>query len=210
MKSFMISVGLLCAAASSASAQVRITEYMYAGAGGEFVEFTNVGGAPVDMTGWSYDDDSRVAGTVSLSAFGIVAPGQSVVLSELDAVAFTNEWSLSGVGLIGSNTTNLGRNDEINLFDATSNLIDRLTFGDQNVAGTIRTQNVSGWNHVSGAGPFGTIDASWRLSAVGDAQASRLSLGGDVGSPGQYRAVPEPTTLGLLTGAAVTALRRRR
>jgi predicted extracellular nuclease len=210
MKSIALATCLTLAAATSALADVRITEFMYSGAGGEFVELTNTGAVSVNLAGWSYDDDSRTPGAVDLSAFGIVGPGESVVLAELDEPTFVLEWGLSGVKVIGGNTTNLGRNDEINLFDATSTLIDRLTFGDQNLPGTIRTQNVSGWAYVSGPGPYGDVDASWVLSAVGDVQASSTSLGGDIGNPGRYRVVPEPTTLTLLAGAAITALRRRR
>lgn len=122
---------------------IRITEYMYSGTGGEFIEFTNLDANPIDMTGWSYDDDSSVAGTVDLSAFGIVSPGESVVLSEADAATFIADWNLVGVTVIGNLTTNLGRNDQINLFDSGDVLADRLSFGDQTFPGTIRTQNFS-------------------------------------------------------------------
>src|SRR6185312_7524044 len=107
------------AVASSAAAEMRITEYMYSGANGEFIEFTNVGDAPIDMTGWSFDDDSETPGTVDLSAFGTVAAGESVILTETAAADFRTAWSLcDAVKVIGGNTTNLGRDDEINLFDA--------------------------------------------------------------------------------------------
>ncbi len=71
-----------------ADAQMRITEYMYAGVNGEFIEFTNVGAAPIDMTGWSFDDDSAIPGTVFLTAFGVVNPGESVILTESPAALF--------------------------------------------------------------------------------------------------------------------------
>src|SRR5690606_25163872 len=72
--------------AVSASAQMRITEVQYKDS--EYIEFTNVGTTPVDMTGWSYDDDSRLAGRVSLTAFGVLAPGASAILCESSASAF--------------------------------------------------------------------------------------------------------------------------
>lgn len=45
---------VLFAATSTApaEAQIRITEFMYAGE--EFIELTNVGSTPVDFTGWSF------------------------------------------------------------------------------------------------------------------------------------------------------------
>lgn len=165
---------------------IRITEYAYQGANGEFIEFTNVGTTPVDMSGWSYDDDSRIAGTVSLSAFGIVRPGESVILAEISAAAFRTAWNLcDSAKVIGNLTTNLGRNDEINLYDHEGNLIDRLTYGDQNFPGSVRTQNISGW--VSEAG-LGNNDAyAWILSSIGDIEESYTSTGGDIGNPGKSK-----------------------
>jgi hypothetical protein len=163
---------------------IRITEYMYSGSGGEFVEFTNLDVNPIDMTGWSYDDDSNVPGTVDLSAFGVVAPGQSVILAEDTAAVFIADWNLAGVVVIGGNTTNLGRNDQINLYDGSGALVDRLSYGDQTFPGTIRTQNFSGWPCDTAIGANNIFD--WFLSAVGDPQNSYTSANGDVGNPGTF------------------------
>lgn len=128
----------LCLAASGASqAQVQITEWMYSGPGGEFVEFTNLGSSAVDFTGWVYDDDSRLSsaalGAFDLSAIGMLAPGQSALITEASAAAFRAEWSLpASVAVLGGYTNNLGRADEINLYDAAGVLVDRLTYGDVN------------------------------------------------------------------------------
>ncbi|MBC8103417.1 MAG: lamin tail domain-containing protein [Cytophagales bacterium] len=158
---------------------------MYQGANQEFIEFTNVGGAAVDMSGWSYDDDSRTIGAVNLSAYGLVLPGQSVLLTESSEADFRAAWSLSSsVRIIGGLTTNLGRNDEINLFDAVGALADRLTYGDQNLPGSIRTQTRSGWVMPAGVGQNNIL--MWTLAASGDASGSRVSAGGDSGNPGVY------------------------
>ncbi|AUT04546.1 endonuclease [Nostoc sp. CENA543] len=171
---------------------IQITEYMYAGANGEFIEFTNLGTTAVNFTGWSFDDSNRQPGTVDLSAFGIVQPGESVILTEADATAFRTAWGLSAaVKVIGGLTQNLARADEINLYDNNGQLIDRLTYGDQNFPGTIRTQNISGWTDVSNLDAV-NINTDWLFSAVGDAQNSRTSTGGDIGNPGFYNATPIP------------------
>jgi VWFA-related protein len=48
-------------------------------------------------------------------------------LKEADAATFAAAWGgLPGVGVIGMNPANLGRNDEINLFDALAFTIDRM------------------------------------------------------------------------------------
>lgn len=204
-KSVCVCVGAMAVLAGAASGQVRITEWAYSALDGEFIEFTNVGGVPVDMSAYSFDDDSRLAGTVSLAAMGILQPGESAVLTEVLASDFRAAWSLpASVKIIGGNGANLGRNDEINIFDGFT-LVDRLTFGDQNFPGTIRTQNTSG---ITTAGNWGANNvAGWFFSAVGDAYGSRRSLNGDVGSPG---AVPAPGALALVGLGLVVAGRRRR
>jgi predicted extracellular nuclease len=192
-----------------AAADIVVSEWMYNGAGtgsvGEFIEFTNIGPAAVDMTGWSFDDDSRLPGTFSLSAFGVVPVGKSVILTDDTAAAFIAAWGLSGVSVIGANTANLGRNDEINLFDASNALVDRLTYGDQNYAGTIRTQLKSGNIPAADYG-YDVVQTTWALAAVGDAFGSWASTRGEVGSPG-VAPLPEPAALALLTLGAL--LRRR-
>jgi predicted extracellular nuclease len=199
---------VLASIAGAANAQIRITEWMYQGANGEFIEFTNIGGAPVDMTGWSFDDDSRLPGTQSLSAFGVVLPGESVILTEATAAAFRAAWSLpASVKVIGGLTANLGRNDEINLYDNSNNLIDRLTYGDQNFPGSIRTQNRSG-NPINDAALGANNPFDWVLATAGDIYGSYSSSGGDLGNPGFY--IPAPGAAALLCSLAAFGLRRRR
>lgn len=205
---FAAALVALSAAAIASAADIRITEWMYQGGNGEFVELTNVGNSAVDMTGWSYDDDSEVPGTVSLSAFGVLQPGKSAVFTETDAATFIAAWNLVNVPVIGGVTTNLGRNDEINIFDAGDQLADRLTFGDQNIPGTIRTQNKSG--NPNSVAALGANDVRlWSLAAVGDVYGSYTSTGGDIGNPGTSIFVPEPATLSVLALFGLIAARRR-
>jgi predicted extracellular nuclease len=189
---------VLLAAAQVYASGVYITEWMYSGANGEFVEFTNLSGSVVDFTGWSYADSSRLSGDVDLSSFGMVAAGESVILTETGADVFRTAWGLSSsIKVIGGNTKdNLGRNDEINLYDGNGSLVDRLTYGDQDISGSIRTQNVSGQPGSSAA--LGANDVNlWVFSEVGDAKGSYASISGDIGSPGTT-AVPVPGAAWLL------------
>lgn len=201
-----LTAAIILLAAQAASAQMRITEWMYNPTPEEFIEFTNIGLAPIDMTGWSFDDDSRAPGTVSLSAFGVVQPGESVILTEDTADNFRSNWGLSAaVKIIGGNTTNLGRNDEINLYDAANSLIDRLTYGDQNFPGTIRTQEISG-NPMTLAALGANDVHQWQFSFAGDSYGSYYSATAQLGNPGSFprAVVPEPAAL-LLVAAALTA-----
>jgi 2',3'-cyclic-nucleotide 2'-phosphodiesterase (5'-nucleotidase family)/alpha-tubulin suppressor-like RCC1 family protein len=164
---------------------LRITEWMYSGAGGEFIELTNVGGEPVDVTGWRYDDDSASYDEgFDLSGFGVVEAGESVVFTEGDAEAFRTEWDLcAATSVVGGYTNNIGRADQINVFDDDRGLVDRLTYGDEAFPGTIRTQDAAGWVSAEGLGADDV--AEWTLATVGDAEGSWAAASGDVGSPGR-------------------------
>lgn len=192
----VLTIGLILALASAVQAEMVISEWMYSGNDGEFIEFTNVGTDAMDLTGWSYDDDSQVAGTVDLSAFGTLAAGQSVILTEIAAADFATAWGLTDVAILGDNSANLGRADTINLFDAGGNLVDQLAYGDQVYSGTVRTQNAS-CNIPAADYGFVVVQTSWVLASVGDAYGSWASANGDVASPG-IAPIPEPAALTLL------------
>lgn len=171
------------------SAGVRITEWMYSGADGEFIEFTNMSDLPVDMTGWSVDDNGATAGAFDLSAFGVVQPGESMVVTEAFAATFRTAWGLAGsakiIGELGVVTgNNLGRNDQIHLFNGSGQLEDQLFYGDQTYAGSVRTQNSSGQAACTVIGQNNVL--AWQLSVAGDDFGSSASTLLDVGTPGSY------------------------
>ena len=199
-------------AGESARAAMMITEWAYQGSGGEFVEFTNTGTSAIDMTGWSFDDNSGIAGSVSLSGFGLVAPGESVVLTDLTATTFRTEWGLStSAKVIGDNLQNLGRSDEINLYDSVGTRMDWLTYDDQAIGGP-RTNLASG--NPGSLAAVGTHDVlQWVLSTPGDLYGSYTSASGGIGNPGLFAMTPEPGSALLAVLALMGLLfasRRRR
>jgi predicted extracellular nuclease len=183
------------ALAVNAMATMQITEWMYKstanGGNAEFIEFTNVGSTAIDMTGWSFDDSSRTANSFSLSGFGTVAAGESVILTEWTTAAFRTEWGLaSSVKVIGGLTQNLGNGDEINIYDASDILIDRLTYGS-----TPKTEKKS-CSIPAVDYALTTASALWPLSFVGDSYGAWISASGDIASPG---IIPEPATIAMLS-----------
>jgi hypothetical protein len=180
----------------------------------EFVEFTNVGSTPVDMTGWSEDDSNATPNKPghSLSAFGILAPGESAIFTEATPAAFKAYWWGStpptGLKVVGPYTNdNLNTTgDSITLFDNAGALVDRLDYTAPNSADAV-TRNA----------PFNALglnnNSLWMSSQIGDTfgsfhAAQKLAI---IGNPGHYP-VPEPSTLlmACAAGAGILLAARRR
>jgi predicted extracellular nuclease len=202
----LVSLLVLVLAVNTMATTIQITEWMYKGTNGEFIEFTNVGSTAVDMTGWSYSDTDRMPGDLDLSAFGMIAPGQSVILTDTAVSTFKTAWNLgTAVKIIGSNSnSNLGRADEIHLYNATGIEVDSLIFDDQTGKGP-RTENKS-CTIPQADFALTTASSSWALSAVG-VNGSWKSSGNDIGNPGYNNyTIPEPATL-IILGIAAAILR---
>lgn len=204
-------------AARSALANVYITEFCSDTGNGEhfeFVEFTNVGYTPVNMTGWSEDDSNATPNQPnhSLSGFGTLSPGQSAIFTEATPANFEAFWGSAlpaNLPIVGPYTNdNLSTTaDSICLFNASGTLVDRLDYSLTN-GGTadMVTRNCP----LSALGQ--NDNQAWQNSFVGDKfgsfqAAEKPSI---VGNPGYY-SVPEPASAGLLgLIGAVGILRRRR
>jgi hypothetical protein len=216
MKSPLFILAGIAALTAASHGAMAITEYMYnsvtAGGVGEFVEFTNVGSTVIDMTGYSFDDSSGVAGSFSLSSFGLVAPGESVILTDATVPAFNTNWGLTGsVKVIGGNDQNLGRSDGLNLFDASNTLVDTLTYNDQATppgSGGIRTSGVSAY--AGSPSVYFSHNPALFTGSVTGVNGAYTAVSGDIGSPGINTAVPEASSLAIAGLAALGFLRRRR
>lgn len=213
VRTIAIAVSLLMASISQA--QIRITEWEYNGLSGadagEFVELMNIGASPIDMTGWSFDDASGVAGSFAIGGFGVVQPKEIVIIAERAADVFRTAWNLpASIKVIGLNNQNLSRNDGIHIFNNTNTLVDKLLFGDEDFPGSIRTQGFTG-NPQDIAALGAQNVALWKKSALGDVYGSFTSAENNVGNPGKFLLIPEPGTLLLLLIAAfgLAALRHR-
>ena len=177
---------------------IQLTEWMYSGNHGEFVEFTNRSTQAIDLTGWVLKDDQIALPGFSLSSLGIIEPGESFVVTDNIAENFRTAWNLPAnakvlgeLGVVGVGGENFGRNDQIHLYDSGGVLIDRLFYGDQTFPGTVRAQNVSAQAPCSAFGQNSI--ASWVLSILGDAYGSVQSQPAvtnlrDIGSPGSFAA----------------------
>ncbi len=175
---------------------MQITEWMYSGNHGEFVEFTNRSSQPIDLSNWLLKDDQLALPGFSLSAFGVVQPGEAVIVTENLEASFRIAWNLPAsvkiigqLGAVGVGGAGFGRADQIHLYDSGGVLTDRLFYGDQTFVGSIRTQNISGQAPCSALGQNNVL--AWVFSSVGDIYGSVQSAPAvtnlrDIGSPGVF------------------------
>jgi hypothetical protein len=187
-------------------ADVKFTEFSYGGKAkgangdGEYVEVTNLGTTPVDMTGWGYNRDTDptvnngddTATRISLDGLGTLAPGASGIISDLTAAEFHTEWpSSASVPVVNDGSTNLNSSGHtIDLFDPTDALTDQVTWGDAFLSGS--GKGFSAWVDSAHANDATDDTTGWTISAVGDPEASTTSVNGAVGSPGSFTLAAAP------------------
>ncbi len=163
----------------------KVTEYTHKGLFGEFIEVTNTGLTAVDVNGWKYDDNTRsfAAGTLLFSAATVLSPDDCFIITEVSEAVFIQAWyvdSGEGVpaGLVAiheNNFNNLGNVDEINIYEDSGILIDRVTLASigLDTEGVSAILTNTGWKlAVAGVGN------SWKAGAP--------LAPGPVGSPGVY------------------------
>lgn len=182
---------------------IRITEFAYGGkvAGadggdGEYAELTNIGDAPQDLAGWTYDDSAASAsGGLSLRGLGTVAPGESVIVTDLSADEFRTDWHLkSSVDVLSNGKTHTldsGPNS-VHVYDASGAEVDSVSYA----KGFFPGKGSSAWVDAAHVGAKADT-TGWTISSVGDGEGSWTSATGSVGSPGA-------STLGSQTPGDVT------
>ena len=215
MKTAIFVCALSVFVASSAHANIRITEAMSSSNGGgtptpDWFEMTNYGSTAVDLTGWRMDDGSVNFGvSVALNGISSIAAGQSIIFIEsaggAGLASFNTFWGLSGVQVgyySGSGVGLSSGGDGVSLFDGSGALVSSVSFG----AAT------SGSSFFYGYDAAGAIDPSYNgvISTVGTIGTQvTYASGGDTGSIGSALGVPAPGAIALL-GLAGLAGRRRR
>ncbi|MBC2603396.1 lamin tail domain-containing protein [Puniceicoccus vermicola] len=224
MKNELLISAALCVAATTASAQLVITEVMsnssHPGgpANGDWWELTNTGGSSVDLMNYYWDDSGPNGDDGALFPSITIAAGESIVIVDENSdniAGFVAAWgggftAYSKDDFSGNNTFSglSAGGDQIQLWDAdpnvgSANLVAEVVFGESTdghsfVWGTNGDYLGISQNNVGGA-----------FVAPGNGAGG---AGTDVGSPG-FAAVPEPEFFGALAGLMVfgfAALRRRR
>lgn len=171
---------------------ISITEFAYGGnvAGahgdGEYAGLTNVGSAPIDLSGWTYETGTTATATtgLSLAPLGTVDPGESVLVTGLTSDEFRTDWGLkTSVKILDngkSHTLNKGPNG-IHVFDADGTEVDSVTYP----SGFFPGKGSAAWVDAAHLGTKGDAAAGgWTIATNSDAEGSWTSATGSIGSPG--------------------------
>lgn len=218
MKNCLAALLLAGGLVASAPAALLITEInSNSDANGKQVDFwelTNVGLESVDLSNWIWSDNaaSPTDPKASLIGAGIsIASGESILFAVTDDVAaFRAAWSLSeSVQVIASNDPGLGKDDAVNLYNASGVLQVSLSYA----AGgfTLSSGGLSLGGHTGpSAGGASTasliIDPAFGIDSPRYTAATGANLGtfanatGQFGSPGYsgISPVPEPGAVALV------------
>ena len=217
MRSLLCVGGIAASIASSASANLRITEVMSSSNGlglptPDWIEVTNYGASAVDLTGWRIDDGSfSFAVSAALNGVASIGAGESVIFIESAAGAgiagFRTHWGgLSGVQVGYYSGSGLGFSsggDGACLFDSGGAILSQVSFG----VATSGSSFFYGWDAA------GVLDPSYTavVSTVGTigTQVTVASTGDTASAGTALSVVPAPGALALLALGGIACRRRR-
>lgn len=185
---------VLAPPAHAAGANIQITEIAYGGkvtgsttgGDGEYVEITNEGDAFQDLTGWTYDTGAtQPTAGAGISLSGTLAPGASLIVTDVAAAEFRAEWGLkSSVQVISNNKTHTldGGPNAAYVFDAGDTVVDTVAYPAKGAAGAFTGKGQA--MTATAATSSQSTTAGWAVETVGDSEGSWTSASGAVGSPG--------------------------
>ena len=181
---------------------------------GDWFEITNAGSTPIDIQGFSWDDESREIGKHTVNTSIQLTAGEAIILLEAgtaDVPAWLTEWKISNTSVQVLNEGNQfngfsglsSGGDEVNLYDDGGRLL-----------------SAAAWDGASvNAGVSLVYDTTGTLvgPSVAGTNGAYNSVNGDVGSPGnqnislseflggEWSLFPNPATEHVLLENATTA-----
>lgn len=182
MKALSLALAAFAAATAAANAQIRVTEYSYKGLFGEYFEVSNLGASAVNITGYRFNDNSGTFSTGIALPSVTLSNRDTVIVTEVSATVFDLVWFIEPgfgtspstlKGYVANNTKNLGKVDEIRIFNPIATLIDVVsitTVPDTEDHPAVLNAARTGWVFAD------LIAGSWKAGLPG--------ANGPVGNPG--------------------------
>jgi hypothetical protein len=205
--------GIALCLSVAARADLMITEVMSSSshtntvANGDWWELYNSGASDIDLTGYSWDDNTATAGSADFNSVTILAGSFLIVCQETVGAeqAWRDVWGIAAsvpvVNLGGNEFQNFSSaGDEIHLYSPALVELASVIFGAATSGQSFEWDSAGNSLGLSVAGENGAFQAT--LSGGG---------GPDIASPGTGQSIPEPATLLLfgLGSLVLTAGRKK-
>ncbi len=207
---------------SSATAALVITEVMSSSshdsptgstANDDWFELTNTGPIALSLVGWSWDDDSRIAGTAGFGSITSIGPGESIIVTGeaasagTEAASWRANWGIPNTVQVAT-LTNAGfpglsgpNGDTIYIFDNTNAVVTFQIFGPATTGTTFE------WDTSGNSLGLSVVGQNGAHKAVSNGWLVNPGPGTDIGSPGVAVApVPEPRVVAMLTASLLVVL----
>ena len=198
---------MACACTGAAAPSVAISHTTNTVANGDWWELFNSGASDIDLTGYSWDDNSATAGSADFNNVTIAAGTYLIVCQETIGAeqAWREVWGIAAsvpvINLGNTEFQNFGSTgDEVHLYSPALVELAAVTFGAATIGFSFEWDNAGTSLGLSVIGENGAFQATASGGGV---------TGPDVGSPGTGAAIPEPGTAALLVLGAAALLRRR-
>ena len=230
MNRALIALCGVAAISSVASADIIITEIRSKSVTDpeDFFELHNTGNTAIDISGWSFDDESAdFADAAIINGITSIGAGETIVIFQLDEndpmdenydpagelAFFRAQWGgLAGVQVGYHGGAGLGKGDAITIFDAMGTEVIYQEYG----MTTPNQTHAGDWaaGNTDGSDTYEAQSAIWAPGTDGEfvlAQAGVLgsfqNADGEWGSPG---VIPAPGAIVLLGMGGLLGARRRR
>jgi hypothetical protein len=203
-------VMMLLSASLMSRANLVITEVMSSSShantavDGDWFELYNSGASAVDLTGYSWDDNTKTAGSADFNGLTIGA-GQAIIICQEGLgkeQLWKDLWGLSGVTVVNlgnSEFQNFGSGgDEVHLYDSSSVEIASVSVGAATLGYSFEWDSAGNYLGLSAFGENGAFQAT---AAAGG--------GPDIASPGVVSVIPEPGAFALLALGSLVLIGRR-
>ena len=185
LASFAAAALAFCTASASsfaAAGDLLITEIQSDGLD-DFWELTNVGTAPIDLSGYKWTDSARTTtGAIVIPDSSSIAAGESVIFTGEAAATFRTQWGLASTVQVFTGAPGLGMNDGITLYNASNQEIFFFSYAKDAFTRSDSSLSAGGHAGISAGGSSGAQSLIWDAASGTTAPRYTFANGTNLGT----------------------------